>query len=156
MTLSSAKVAADGATMDSPGGGRFLLDFGAAEPKRFDSEGLTESGPSPLADFCRRDSIMERCWSLTEILLCSCSLMLGSCVWNPGDRHARPTSCMASPSRAVNGPLAVAGPWLLATDDRSSFCGRCLLGPVCMLGDGGDSFLIDIFGAGPPLLRDLV
>lgn len=69
MTRSLANCEADGGTIDKPGGGRFLDEDGVLrEPNRFDSEGLMPSGPSPLAVFCRRDSIIDLCWSLTEML----------------------------------------------------------------------------------------
>lgn len=76
-TLSFANCDAEGGTMERPGGGRFLLNF--SEPKGLDS-GSFESLPSPLADFCSLDSMMDRCWSRTAMLRCNCSCRPGSCV----------------------------------------------------------------------------
>lgn len=85
--------------------------------------------------------------------------MAGSCVWNPGDKQAKPTSCIASPadSREVNGAdgLAVCGPLRLAMlDDKSSRFGRGRAD--CIDGDPG-SFLTLIAGGGPlRILRNIV
>jgi hypothetical protein len=60
---------------------------------------LVISEPSPLADgCCVLDSMSCRCCSRTSILRCSCSFITGSSVTKPGDRHARPTSWIPSPS----------------------------------------------------------
>lgn len=64
--------------MERPGGGRFLAIF--KEPKGFDSDDLWESLPSPFADFCSLDSIIDLCCSRTAILRCNCSCRSGSCV----------------------------------------------------------------------------
>lgn len=79
--------------------------------------------------------------------------MIGSWVTNPGDRQARPTSWMPSPSLAVRGPLAVAG--LLPEAElefleRSSFLGRWR--GACKSGEPG-SFFTMILGA-PPAFRE--
>jgi hypothetical protein len=67
--------------MDKPGGGRFfdavtgcLLPFAVVGVSPI----LGVSEGSPLAERRRRDSMMERCCSLTDILRCSCSRMVGS------------------------------------------------------------------------------
>lgn len=140
--------------MDRPAGAAFIFDavFGSS---RLDSEGFVPSGPSPLADFCRRDSMMERCWSRTATLRCSCSRMAGSWVWKPGDRHARPTSWTARlPSRAVCGARGAA-----VVAERSNFRGRCLVLELVVVlvvvsvaeprspGDDGGSFFTDTLDA---------
>lgn len=76
-TRSFANWEAEGGTIDSPAG-RFFEVVGVFESKRFDSDGFTPSGPSPFAVFCNRDSIIDLCWSRTEILRCNCSLIVGS------------------------------------------------------------------------------
>lgn len=70
-------------------------------------------------------------------------------MWNPGDRHARPTSCMAKPalSLPVRGAEGRALRVAELTDmllDRSSRRGRWR--EAGMSGDEG-SFLTTIFGA---------
>lgn len=145
MTRSLANCDAEGGMMERPGGGLFLEVFGA--PKGLGSVDLPVSGPSPLADFCNRDSMIDRCWSRTEMLRWSCSLIAGSWVWKPGDKQASPTSCIARPSRPVNGPREVC---VLDVMERSSLRGRWRV-PDCRLGEAGGSFLIEIFDAGPPL-----
>jgi len=57
MTRSFANWEADGGTIDRPAGLRFVLGM----PIKFDSEGLTPSGPSSLADLCMRCSMIDRC-----------------------------------------------------------------------------------------------
>lgn len=128
--------------MERPGG-LFLVDvFGSATLRRFDSDGLMPSGPSPLAEYCSLDSMIDLWWSRTATLRWSCSRMAGSWVWKPGDRQANPTSCIPR-FPAVNGPRVE-----VVAAERSSLRGRCL--PERMLGEPGGSFLT----AGPPL-RDL-
>ena len=82
--------------MERPGGGLFFDVIGVfkPEPKGLSSDVLSPALSVGLADFCRRDSMMCRCCSRTEMLRCSCSRMLGSWVWKPGERHAMPTSCI--------------------------------------------------------------
>jgi hypothetical protein len=88
--------------------------------------------------------MIDRCWSRTEILRCSCSLIVGSCVWKPGDKHARPTSCITKLSLPVNGVTEsrelTAGGADVVLVFKSSFRGRCLE-LLCRDGDGGGSFL---------------
>lgn len=116
-----------------------------AELNGFESRALLMSGPSPLADFCSLDSMMERCCSRTVMLRCSCSWRTGSSVWKPGDRQASPTWCIPRPSLAVMGPAGPRTESVLA--DRSSLrgLGRGLL--AVMLGEDGGSFLTTILGA---------
>lgn len=66
--------------MDRPGGGLFFVpEFD--RPNGLDESGALElSGPSPFADFSSRDSMIDLCWSRTEILRCNCSLIVGSWV----------------------------------------------------------------------------
>lgn len=61
MTRSFANCSAEGGTIDNPGGGRFFELGGGPLPKTLDSDGLVPSGPSPLAVFKRRASMMDRC-----------------------------------------------------------------------------------------------
>ena len=144
MTRSFANWEADGGTMDRPAGGlRFDAVLGI--PIKFDSEGLTPSGPSSLADLCMRCSMIDRCWSRTERLRCSCSRMTGSWVWKPGDRHARPTCCI----EAVKGPPAGRTDKPLEDGrlvERSNFRGR---GRLCIRGEDPGSFFT--VTCGPPL-----
>lgn len=78
--------------------------------------------------------------------------MIGSWVWKPGDRHARPTSCIRTPSRAVIGPFG-GRTWRPLEDgrlvERSNLRGRGRLLP--MRGDEGGSFLTVILA---PVLPD--
>lgn len=80
-----------------PGGGPFRRDVCGVLivlPKAPISEFLvssTSDGP-PLPCFWRA-SMICLCRSLTSKLLCSCSRMVGSWVWKPGERQARPMSC---------------------------------------------------------------
>lgn len=162
MTLSFAKCAADGALIDRPGGGPFRRDVCGVRvctPNSVVSCTLALPSASScelpgLVPFCRASMII-RCWSRTFRLRCSCSRNAGSCVWKPGDKHARPTSWIARPaeSRAVSGAdgRAVCGPRAPGVlDDRSSRFG--LGRAVDILGDPG-SFLTLIMGGGP--LRSL-
>ena len=79
--------------------------------------------------------------------------MLGSCVWKPGDRHAKPTSCIPrlalALSLAVNGAdgLEDIPAWALlgVLDVRSNLLGRCRA-VAGTSGEGGGSFLTIIFG----------
>lgn len=93
---------------------------------------------------------MSRCWSRTLIDRCNCCCIVGSWVLKPGERHARPTSCMtralpALPpalSLLVNGAEGLPAPpvvWLL----RSRRRGRCR--EVGIEGDVG-SFLTITLG----------
>jgi hypothetical protein len=78
--------------------------------------------------------------------------MVGSWVWKPGDRQARPTSSrFAEPwpeGRAVRAP----DEWTMLWLERLRRCGlwRVVVG---MSGDEG-SFLTTILGAGPRDLRE--
>lgn len=108
---------------------------------------ISEPEPSPLADLCSLDSMMDRCCSRTVMLRCSCSRRTGSSVWKPGDRQASPTWCIPRPSLAVMGPAGPRTESVLA--DKSSLRG---LGRGCwadMLGEDGGSFLTTILGALP-------
>ena len=76
--------------------------------------------------------------------------MAGSCVWKPGERHAKPTSCIAKPaeSRDVKGAdgLPVDGPRpLVVLEVRSSRFGRGLAD--CIVGDPGSFFTLIMGGA---------
>jgi hypothetical protein len=153
MTRSFANCSAEGGTMDSPGGGRFLdMDPVDLPNGLVVSDGFCPSGPSPLAVLSNLDSMMDLCCSRTDRLRCMCSRMVGSWVWKPGERTAMPASCSAIPSRAVSGvadgleerPAGAAAMLVV----RSSLRGRCreLLGRV---GDEGGSFLTTILGALP-------
>lgn len=129
-SLSLAKCSCDGATMDSPGGTLFLRPempgvFSGNPPLASLSLSIE---PSPLADCCcRRVSIRCLCCSRTDKLLWTCSFMTGSWVMNPGDRQAKPTSWICSPSRAVKGRAVAGEPEVGVFLDRSSFRGRCRL-----------------------------
>lgn len=104
MTRSLAKRSAGGGTIDKPGGGLFFAlatVLLVAEPGA--SIVFPESGASPRADLSSLAWIIDRCWSRTEILRSNCSRMAGSSVWKPGDKQAKPTSCILSPSLPVNG-----------------------------------------------------
>ena len=157
MTRSFANCVAEGALIESPGGGPFRLEVMGVlvdMPKSVFSCGLAGSGVSlELPGFCPfcLASMICLCWSRTSKLLCSCSRIAGSCVWKPGERHAKPTSCIAKPaeSRDVKGAegRAVCGPRGLATLlDRSSRFGRGRA--ECIEGEAG-SFLTLIMGVGP-------
>lgn len=67
--------------------------------------------------------------------------MLGSCVWNPGDKQARPTSCIV----ALTGNLELKGAGIFVVVFRSSFRGRCRA-LVFAGGEAGGSFFTTIFG----------
>ena len=90
----------------------------------------------------------------------SCSRIVGSWVWKPGERHANPTSCIASPPLS----LAVSGadgrddiePWVWdVLVERSSFRGRCreLAGTS---GEEVSSFFTMIFGGRPCLALNTI
>jgi hypothetical protein len=84
-------------------------------------------GASPGFAVCNNlDSIICLCCSRTEILRCNCSLIVGSCVTNPGERQAKPTSWIPRPlSLDVNGAFRpVIGFEPDAFFDRSSLRGR--------------------------------
>jgi hypothetical protein len=66
--------------MESPGGGLFFDVMGVFKPDVNGPSGLSPPLSVAFEDFCSRDSINCLCLSLTEMLLCSCSNMLGSCV----------------------------------------------------------------------------
>lgn len=145
--------------MDSPGGGLRRVEGVLDPPAAEWSPGLLDGSASlGRAERCRRDSMICRCWSRTEMLRCNCSRIVGSCVKKPGDKQARPTSCMPMllASRAVRG-LAdgreVTG-WAAVVDplDRSSRRGRGR--DVESSGEAAGSFLTIIFGGLPG--RDLV
>lgn len=155
MTLSCWNCSAEGALIDNPGGGPFLREVVGVRvctPKSVVSCVLAPLSVFSielfgLTPFCLA-SMICLCWSRTSRLLCSCSRMAGSCVWKPGDRHARPTSWIARPaeSRAVRGAdgRAVCGPRAPGVlDERSSLLGRGRAD--CMLGEPG-SFLTLIIG----------
>lgn len=159
MTRSFEKWDAEGALIERPGGGPFRLDVPGVlvcTPKsvvscvRCDGPSLLSCALPGLTEppFCRA-SMICLCWSRTSKLLCSCSRMAGSCVWKPGDRQARPTSCIARPadSREVSGAdgLAVCGPRLFdILDERSRRLGRGR--DVGMLGDPGSCLTLIIGG----------
>lgn len=106
MTRSLANCSCDGGTIDKPFGGLFLdVDGVFIAPPNGLSDVLLPSGSVGFAVFCNRDSMICLCWSRTDMLLCNCCCMVGSCVWKPGERHARPTSTIARPplSLAVSG-----------------------------------------------------
>jgi hypothetical protein len=157
MTLSLANCSWDGATMLSPGGA-FLLDvpgvLGGKPPNSL-SFALSIGASPGFAVCCNRDSMSCLCCSRTEMLRCNCSLIVGSCVTNPGDRHASPTSWMPSPP--VSMPLEVRLPpegrefEVDVFFERSSMRGRCL--EVGRSGEAPGSFFTMIFGGAP--FRDL-
>jgi hypothetical protein len=159
MTLSCANCSCDGATMLSPGGA-FLFDKpGVLAGKPPSSLSLALSiGASPgFAVCCNRDSMMCRCCSRTEILRCSCSLIAGSCVMKPGERHASPISATPSPESI---PLDVKPPAdgleLPSAEfcERSSFRGRWREAGNSGE-DGGSFFTIICGGAAFRALRKL-
>jgi len=152
ITLSCANCSCDGATMLSPGGA-FLLDVPGVLAGKPPSSFALSIGASPgLAVCCNLCSMSCLCCSRTEMLRCSCSLIVGSCVTNPGDRHANPTSVIPRP--LLSTPLEVNAPpegfVPLAFRERSSFRGRCR--EVGKSGEVG-SFLTTICGGAP--FRDL-
>jgi hypothetical protein len=77
-------------------GGAFRRDvagvFMPPGPGMEPSLALSEGASPGFAVCCSLDSISWRCCSRTEMLRCSCSLIVGSWVTNPGDRQANPTS----------------------------------------------------------------
>lgn len=143
MTLSFAKRSAAGGTIDKPAGGGRFLDIEGPRAKGFGfSMALADSDvPSPFADLSNLDSIIDRCWSLTEMLLCNCSLIVGSWVWKPGDRHAIPTSCIEAPADGLE--LSGAGTFVVVF--KSSFLGLWRAFGAREGEDGGSFFTI-IFG----------
>jgi hypothetical protein len=138
--------------MLSPGGA-FLLDvpgvLGGKPPSSL-SFALSIGASPGFAVCCNLDSMMCLCCSRTEILRCNCSLIVGSCVTNPGDRQASPTSCIPRPP--VSMPLEVSPPadgreFVLGVFfERSSLRGRCR--EVGRSGEDG-SFFTMIFGGTP-------
>lgn len=147
--------------MDKAVGGPFRRDVSGVlapvcTPNRVVScvRGPSFSSELPgLVPFCRA-SIIIRCWSRTSRLRCNCSRMPGLLVAKPGDKQARPTSCIARPaeSREVKGAEGrpVCGPPRLLDmlDERSSRLGRGRDdgGP----GEPGSLFTLTMGGA-PPL-----
>lgn len=140
--------------MVSPGGGLFLRELVGVSMLRWNGfwswRGSSSWGPLPPCFW--RCSMICLCLSLTSMLLCSCSLMVGSWVWKPGDRQASPTSCMivalslelmGAAGRAVRAPEE----WTMLWLERSSR--RGLWREVVRSGDEG-SFLTTILGAGGP------
>lgn len=130
-TRSWANCWAVGGAMDRPGGGPFRREVCGVfigRPKALVSpcRGTSSSGPGPLPPRFWRSSMICRCLSLTSRLRWSCSRMVGSCVWKPGDRHARPTSIKLAllwpDGRAVSAPDEWTMLWL---DERLRRCGRC-------------------------------
>lgn len=164
MTRSLAKAEAAGALIDKPGGGPLRRDVPGVltgTPNKVLSCGRSAlallAPPScVLPGFCPfcLASMICLCWSRTSKLRCSCSLMLGSFVWKPGDRQAKPTSCMARPadSRDVRGAdgRAVCGPRLAVLEERSRRLGRGR--EDCMGGEPG-SLLMLITGGTPMRLQ---
>jgi hypothetical protein len=156
MTRSLANCSADGAAIDSPGGGPFLREVMGVFVGL--SNTLSASPLPPVFPFCLF-SINLLCCSLMFIALSICSLIVGSCVLKPGERHATPTSCRRSPALSldVSGPAdgraesAPAGaPFDMLELERLSRLGRCR--PVGRSGDVG-SFLTMTFGTCAALLR---
>lgn len=83
--------------------------------------GSSSTGP-PFPPFFWRASMICLCLSLTSRLRWSCERMVGSWVWKPGDKQARPMS-IALPSPEG---LAVRAPeeWTMLWLDRSRRRGR--------------------------------
>lgn len=143
--------------MLSPGGAFLLVVPGVFRGKPPSSLSFALSiGASPgFAVCCNRDSMSCLCCSRTEILRCNCSLIVGSCVTNPGERQASPTSWIPRPP--VSMPLEVRLPAegrAFEVDvffERSSMRGRCL--EVGRSGEAPGSFFTMIFGGTP--FRDL-
>jgi hypothetical protein len=144
--------------MLSPGGA-FLLDVpGVLAGKPPNSFALSMGASPGFVVCCNLDSMICLCCSRTEMLRCNCSLMVGSCVTNPGDRQANPTSCIPRPP--LSPPLEVSPPadgreapvFVLAVFfERSSLRGLCR--EVERSGEDGGSFFTMIFGGTP--FRDL-
>ena len=141
ITRSFANARWGGGTIDRLFGGRRF-----AEPAR------PEGSPSfcPPAVFgcrCNRASMMLRCCSRTDALRWSCSRIVGSCVANPGDKHAIPASLMvAKLGAAVRGPRVAAESVL-----DSSKCNLAGRRRVVDGGPGDDgSFFTTIFGTFSP------
>lgn len=132
--------------MLSPGGALLRLDMPGVFAANWSTPlSLPVSGRSPFADCCcRRASMIWRCCSRTLKLRCNCSFMAGSCVTKPGDKQARPTSMIPSPSLSP-GSLAVCAPEPARPPlERSSFRGLWRGGGIT--GEPG-SFLTTILGA---------
>ena len=115
-------------------GGLSLLEFRSPRAEAGPSSLSLPLLPSSPGLACRfsRDSIIERCWSRTDILLCSCSRMAGSWVENPGERHAIPTSCMR-PRSVVRTPVRGVFPLV----DVELFFASESLGGRCLAVVGG-------------------
>ena len=137
--------------MESPGGGPFRRDVCGVfmgRPKAVTSVCRTSSascGP-PLPCFWRA-SMICLCLSLTSRLRWSCSRIVGSWVWKPGERQARPMSCSPAAGRAVRAP----DEWTILWLERFRRWGRWRV-VVGISGEAG-SVLTTILGAAGP--RDL-
>jgi hypothetical protein len=154
MTLSFANCSCEGATIMRPGGAFLLVVAGVfMPPGPASSLSLALSiGASPGFAVCSNlDSMICLCCSRTEILRCNCSLIVGSCVTNPGERQAKPTSWIPSPlSLEVSGcPRDPNGFELDEFLDKSNLRGLCR--GVGRSGEEGSFFTI-ILG-GPPFSR---
>jgi hypothetical protein len=143
--------------MERPGGGPFRREvcgvlMGRPNAPVSPCRGASSSGPGPLPPCFWRASMICLWRSRTSRLRCSCSRIVGSWVWKPGDRQARPMSRrFALPwpdGRAVSAPDECTMLWLL---ERFRRWGRCRV-VVGISGELG-SFLTTILGAGP---RDLL
>jgi hypothetical protein len=157
ITRSLANDWCEGGAMDRAGGGPLRRDVWGVlivrpkAPISVPGRGSSASAGPPLPCFWRA-SIICLWRSLTSKLRWSCSRMVGSWVWKPGERQARPTSCrFAEPwpeGRAVRAP----DEWTMLWLERLRRCGlwRVVVG---MSGDEG-SFLTTILGAGPRDLRE--
>jgi len=141
--------------MLSPGGG-FLFDVPgvlAGNPPSSLSLALSIGASPGFAVCCNLASMICRCCSRTEMLRCNCSLIVGSCVTNPGERHASPISVTPNPESIpldVKPPaegLVLLGPRFF---ERSSFRGRWR--EVARSGEDGSFFTIICGGAA---FRDL-
>jgi len=118
--------------MVSPGGGLFLRELEGVSILRWNELGSGRGGSSSCGGFPPffwRCSMICLCLSLTSMLLCSCSLIVGSWVWKPGDKQANPTSCiMVALSLELMGPAgrAVRAPdeWTMLWLERSRRRGR--------------------------------
>jgi hypothetical protein len=142
--------------MERPGGGPFLRDVCGVlmgrpkAPVVSPCRGvLSSSGAGPFPPCFWRASIICLCRSLTSRLRWSCSRMVGSCVWKPGERQAMPMSKrFALPwpeGRAVRAPEE----WTMLWLERFSRCGRWRVVVVEDMSGEAGSFLTTILGAGP-------